>query len=187
MVIALAEHLSAWLAGKCMKHTTHLGPCPHVSTGRLSSVDPGRTCHICQWQAQCGQSTSSTHISQRYLFSVSHLTTKTPSKWDQIRGYHTLVSCWKPDMERLSNKRRKYKQRSINQPRSDRFNSINLQLIPINSINVQLRYNSRIWQQVQASTRDHLTLYWHQKAKFFFNSEIYFYMISLTFNNARPF
>lgn len=168
MVIALAEHLSAWLAGKCMKHTTHLGPCPHVSTGRLSSVDPGRTCHICQWQAQCGQSTSSTRISQRYLFSVSHLTTKTPSKWDQIRGYHTLVSCWKPDMERLSNKRRKYKQRSINQPRSDRFNSINLQLMPINSINVQLRYNSRIWQQVQASTRDHLTLYWHQKANFFF-------------------
>lgn len=129
MVIALAEHLSAWLAGKCMKHTTHLGPCPHVSTGRLSSVDPGRTCHICQWQAQCGQSTSSTHISQRYLFSVSHLTAKTLSKWGQVRGYRTLVSCWKPDKERLLNKSRTYKERSMNQTRS-LVNRINLKLMP---------------------------------------------------------
>ena len=64
------------------------------------------------------------HISQRYWFSVSHLTAKTLSKWGRIKGYHTLVSCWKPAMETLSNKWRKYKQSSINQPRIDRFNRI---------------------------------------------------------------
>ena len=130
MVIALAEHLSAWLAGKCMKHTAHLGQCPHISAGRLSSVDPGNMSHLSLASPMWSIHLKHPHISQRYLFSVSPLTAKTLSKWGRIRGYHTLVSCWKPDTERLSNKRSKYKQRSINQSRSDRFNRISLQLIP---------------------------------------------------------
>ena len=46
--------------GKCIKHRAHLGQCPQLATRRLSRVDTESTCHICQWQAQCGSSTSST-------------------------------------------------------------------------------------------------------------------------------
>ena len=37
-----------------------LGTVPSCIPGRPSREDPGTTCHICQWQAQCDQSTSST-------------------------------------------------------------------------------------------------------------------------------
>jgi len=154
--MALAKHLTAWLAGKCMKHRAHLGLCPHVSTRNLSGVDPESTCHICHWQARRDQSTSSTpNIPTVFVFCVPPLTTKARNRWGQIRGYCTLISWWKPDMERLSNKRRKYKQRSINQSKSDKFNGISLQYM--------LRPFNQVWQ-VHTSTRDCLTLYWHQKA-----------------------
>lgn len=129
-VSALVEPLSAWLAGKCGKHKLHLGQCPYVSTRRLSSFDPGRTGHVCQWQAQGDQSTSSTpNIPVVFVVSVPNHC-QNAEKGVRISGYHTHVSYWKPDMERLSNKRRKYKWRSINQPRSDRLNTLSLQLMP---------------------------------------------------------
>ena len=109
MVSTLLQPLSAWLAGKCVKHKLHLRQCPYVSTRRLSSFDPVRTCHVCQWQDQGDQSTSSTpNIPVVFVVSVPNHCQNT-EKGVQISGYHTHVSHWKPNMERLSNKRRKYK------------------------------------------------------------------------------
>ena len=194
---------------KSKKHRANHGHCPcrapkcltgwevHETHGPLGTVPS----HISREAEQCGPRKNTLHlsvaspmwsihlkhplISQRYLFSVSPLTAKTLSKWGRIRGYHTLVSCWKPDTERLSNKRSKYKQRSINQSRSDRFNRISLQLIP-------RLFNWGTIVEFDNKYKLQLGTIWHcsdtkKQTFFFFNSEIYFYMISLTFNNARPF
>ena len=66
--------------GKYMKHKVHLGQCHCRAPWSLSSVDPGNSCCLGLWQAQCGPSTVSTlHTCQRNLFVVTislHSTTE---------------------------------------------------------------------------------------------------------------
>ena len=58
-------------AGKCTKHSVHLGQCPCKACWSLSSVDLGSTCCLGLWQTQCGASTvSSLHTCQQSLFAV---------------------------------------------------------------------------------------------------------------------
>ena len=161
-----------------------LGTVPSCISGRLSRVDPGTTCHICQWQAQCDQSTSSTpNIPVVFVVSVPNHCQNT-EKGVRISGYHTHVSYWKPDMERLSNKRGKYKWRSINQPRSDRLNTLNLQLMP-------RLFNGGTIVEFDNKYKLQLGTIWHctdtkKHTFFFFFWDLFLYGF-LTFNNVSPF
>ena len=78
--LATTQEPERFRPGKYIKSRAHLGQSPFRAPWSLSSVDPGNSCCLGLWQAQCGPSTVSTlHTCQRNVFVVTislHSTTE---------------------------------------------------------------------------------------------------------------